>query len=222
MSAHVHTIAQAPKHAQRHEAVDDDARLDGIRATLAKSRNLVSEARLLDRALTSKTVGQRIHWLRQAADVLPRAVAGLSPCAPNCNHCCHQAVLVSESEARQIAREAKLQFGPLPKNIVDVAGSGADLQEATSRFVELYTGVACPFLVEGRCGIYRMRPLACRLHFSLAANSTPCDTRMGLAHAPYLDVTQHRLAYVIAHGAGRYADLREWFGAAGSNTPSDL
>ncbi|WP_074766987.1 YkgJ family cysteine cluster protein [Magnetospirillum fulvum] len=75
------------------------------------------------------------------------ASAADAACAPGCGWCCHQPVEASTIEVLAIA--AWLRERP-------------DAALLRSRLAAWSGGRICPFLVEGGCAIYSVRPLKCR------------------------------------------------------------
>ena len=98
------------------------------------------------------------------------------PCGPGCHWCCYLPVRASAPEAALISAylgsnftndglqvlksrlEAWLswQREALPRQI-----TATDVSKAY-----LLHGPPCPFLIGGLCGIYPVRPMGCRVHFS--------------------------------------------------------
>jgi Fe-S-cluster containining protein len=101
------------------------------------------------------------------------------PCGPGCRWCCYLPVRASAPEASLIAAyldsnlmkdglillkqrvEAWLRWHreELPRHV-----TGPDVSRAY-----LLHGPSCPFLKGGLCGIYPVRPMGCRVHFSYDA-----------------------------------------------------
>lgn len=199
------------------------------------------EARLWRAAGSAASSRQRVLWLRRALEPVLNAVAGDSACRPGCAHCCHIPVLITEREARVIAREtgqALQQPGPgrslQPQWSGDAVGA-IDSEEfvreservAAFQREELghHHGEACPFLARdsaggtgaGRCTIYGSRPLVCRQLVNLDQDELLCHLVPGReVRVPYLDVRQHAAVQMAVLGIGqRLADIRSWFRASG-------
>ena len=81
------------------------------------------------------------------------------------------------------------------------------------RVAQRWEGVPCSFLKEGRCSIYASRPLACRLQLNMDDDDLLCQLIEGESiRVPYLNLTTHHVAAVVALGMGQpIADIREWF-----------
>lgn len=115
------------------------------------------------------------------------AAEGLEPtCRAGCSACCHQLVMTTMAEARATAElihdlpEAELRR--LELSLEGWLSATSDLrrrlQEAADDELEPVVEaiasdywrkrIPCPFLREGLCAVYEVRPLACRHHFSLS------------------------------------------------------
>lgn len=114
----------------------------------------------------------------RVAEALVRLAASgrRPPCGPGCHWCCYLPVRASAPEAGLVAAhlgsnltddgllilrqrmEAWLRWHreELPRHV-----TGADVSRAY-----LLHGPPCPFLNGGLCGIYPVRPMGCRVHFS--------------------------------------------------------
>ncbi|WP_089190497.1 YkgJ family cysteine cluster protein [Ralstonia pseudosolanacearum] len=78
-----------------------------------------------------------------------------------------------------------------------------------------FTGVACPFLVDGTCSIYSVRPFACRHHMSFNLDAYWCSPeRAHLAEMPMISFGGARQAYSAVtrlDSGGLYGDIRDFF-----------
>ena len=69
-----------------------------------------------------------------------------------------------------------------------------------------------PILKSNQCSIYEVRPLACRLQYSLADDDKPCVIGNLEAKVPYLNMSDRKAAGVLVLGPDMvYADIRDWF-----------
>jgi Fe-S-cluster containining protein len=112
-------------------------------------------------------------------------------CRPGCDACCRQLITISPLEAHAIAedvhRSPQLQMrteAALQKWRSDLAWR-LDLNDAVEHFRQAdgyvsgpeggrleadywAAGIPCPFLDDGRCSIYEVRPFNCREHYVLS------------------------------------------------------
>jgi Fe-S-cluster containining protein len=129
---------------------------------------------------------------RLAEALLSRAPAGAVACQAGCDHCCHQPVGLTPPEALAIAAHLRQTLGK--GELAAVAARLAQRQRETrglSSAQRFSPDQPCPFLDQGRCSIYEVRPLACRGMNSLDAEE--CKTRLRDPEA--------RAAF-LAHGSG--------------------
>lgn len=168
-------------------------------------KGLIREAMALadNKELSKKA---RRHKILQVADRFSDFIKHETPCGTGCSHCCYMAVSVSQEEAELIGEYVerdpfKLNFDP--QDYVDRNG-GRDL----------YEGVACTFLVEGRCTVYPVRPIACRLHHSLQSDPSDCAIGSG-KEINVLNIYNIHNAFVDAtslfSGGSSMGDIREYF-----------
>lgn len=163
--------------------------------------------RLLTQAIRSGTKAQRIMWLRRAAEAVAEQALPLSACRQGCNHCCHIAVVMTKAEAMQIAAETGCRVN------AEAGKPSLEAEGARDATVARWQGVPCSFLKEGRCSIYRHRPLACRLQINMDDDDLLCQlVGEETIRVPYLNTAAHHVAAVVALGTGQpLADIREWF-----------
>lgn len=112
------------------------------------------------------------HKADRLLDIFERLTALISPvsaCKKGCSHCCYQAVTIFDWEADRIAKFSK-------RKRTEFAGlRDKSVLGARDKSIELYTGKVCLFLADGRCSIYEVRPIACRLHLNLGDDPAVCD-----------------------------------------------
>jgi len=101
-------------------------------------------------------------------EALEAAGAGVA-CAPGCDFCCHLRVDVFRHEA--VALLHRLRTGMAP----DVAAAIEERIVANAQRVDAMTpeqhrvaGLACAFLVGGRCSAHDVRPSACAAYHSMS------------------------------------------------------
>ena len=112
-----------------------------------------------------------------ADGLLARAPQGAVACKPGCDHCCYQSVGVTPPEALAIFDHLRKTLGEV--ELAAVAAHLAVTEERTrglSAAERFSPERPCPFLTQGRCSIYEVRPLACRGMNSLSAEE--CARRL--------------------------------------------
>jgi uncharacterized protein len=140
---------------------------------------------------------EKLYELRKVAEDLGKSVTPMSPCARGCSHCCHTAVAISQAEAEVIGGE------------IGIAPAMPDERRGDyNQYEKAFRGVPCTFLVGPECSIYESRPMACRLLYSLEANSGPCE-RMENVTKPNTRPIEFML--VRASKDTVLADVREFF-----------
>lgn len=172
---------------------------DRFRALLDEATDLVDAPQALD---------SRALRLVEIAREMAARIAPLTPCRSGCSHCCCQPVFISSWEA---ARIVKFTGRKAVDPVATVPGPDRN-DELRRRF----SGVPCPFLRNGRCTVYAVRPLACIGHHSLASDSTPCDlvaypesTVLGVGDQEFISI-KAALFLTEGHTSG---DIREFFPA---------
>jgi hypothetical protein len=131
------------------------------------------------------TLAQAAALGRDAMGATSRIVEGAlaqSPdrppaCQAGCAHCCHQAVGVTPPEVFAIHAHLRTT-----RSTAELAAVTDRLRDADDRTRGLPSAdrvspdLPCPFLVDARCSIYQVRPLACRGTNSLDAAA--CDRNL--------------------------------------------
>lgn len=209
-----HMKAVSARQAEGHGELE--ARVEQLRSRVSEEQRL----RLMRQALSSKTVSQRILWLRREADHVATAAAGLTPCQAGCSRCCHTAVFVAEPEALAIGKA----IGLTPVSVhagrftraSDIMAGGPSMEHASKLREQVQTefyGAPCTFLQAGRCSIYAHRPMACRYLINLDTDDLLCRLVPGeTVKARYFNMQKQQAGYIGAMGLNaRIADIRDWF-----------
>lgn len=149
-------------------------------------------------------LSQRVRYnkLVKLVDQASVEIMPFTACRKKCSHCCHIAAVVSEVEAQRIGeaiRRKPAKAGTFPPDI-------PALQDR-------YFGVPCTFLKGGRCSIYEVRPLACRLHFNMADDPFFCSTAIAPQNSlvPALNLHEVDKALFIMTLGSPLADIRDFF-----------
>lgn len=154
-------------------------------------------------AMQKKTApAQRLTRLRFLAGEFTAIFAKESACNSGCSHCCHIDAMVPRSEAVLIAKATgKTLCEPVVKMNI------ADLNRRKD-----FTGVPCTLLVNGRCSIYKDRPLVCRTLVNMDSEDTLCRLLPGMqVPVPYLNTTNLQAYFAYLTLKDQFADIREWF-----------
>lgn len=151
-------------------------------------------------------VKSKLAKLRQLADEVAAAIAPHAICRQGCADCCHMMVTMAELEAQSIAAAVGRP----------VTGKGRPAQEAAldkPNLARRYFGVPCPFLKEGDCSIHEHRPIACRLHFSMADTPFFCrtDLKPDESAVPNVQMGAFWQAYALVTRQFPQGDIRDFF-----------
>jgi hypothetical protein len=128
-------------------------------------------------------LAERIDALMtDAIDYFQKEGAGIA-CRAGCNFCCHLRVMVYPHEAIALFRYLKSRIPKEQSEIIQarLIANAAHIGKL-SREGRMATGVACAFLVDGKCSAYEVRPAACSGYHSLskercqAAHDNPADS----------------------------------------------
>lgn len=95
-------------------------------------------------------------------------------CKKGCSYCCHQSVFVLPYEAITLVKycKDKLEINQYNKFREQVIEKDAITSQMTVNQFLNYTK-PCPFLTDNVCGVYEVRPMACRLFLSM--NVASCE-----------------------------------------------
>jgi len=125
---------------------------------------------------------------RLADGLLARAAAGSVACKDGCDHCCYQSVGVTPPEALAIANHLRqnLAASEFTRIVAHISASHERTRglSAEERFSPDYP---CPFLNEGSCSIYEVRPLSCRGMNSLDADECSARLRQPEVRAAFIE-----------------------------------
>lgn len=155
------------------------------------------------------SVPTKLRRVYAVVDELTAAAQPFVACGKGCSACCHMNVMISDAEARMIAKETELRPVSFPR----------------SRKYEpaAFSGAACPFLREGVCSIYQHRPFACRKHLSFHTSDYWCRPEHSHEREmPFVRYSAVEEAYFSVTGLGAggvFADIREFFPQVPSLSP---
>jgi len=148
----------------------------------------------------------RADALMTVSENLSRTIVPYTPCVKGCSHCCYMATCISGHEARMIGR----YLGRDPKRLGRENVFSDSLQEY---LLATFTGVPCSLLDErGKCSVYPVRPIACRLHHSLEPTEENCKIVPGVPiTVAHINLTVVDVAHASLFAADDFGDIREFF-----------
>lgn len=154
-----------------------------------------------DLAAQNASLKSKLAKATRLMDELADAASSYVACRPGCSACCKMNVSITVLEAERLATVSG-------KRLASVVRPIAHKQDR-------FAGIPCPFLKDEKCSVYADRPLACRAHFSFAADNYACQPEnayvggMGMVrfdgvHKAYLDIAG-------ATALKGFADIRDFF-----------
>ncbi len=123
------------------------------------------------------------------------------PCCQGCSNCCKYLVTVSSAEVfsfaddvkkldslfyKYVQRKALLACKKMLKKKSPVFSSNYQLDALSDWYKSL--NFSCPFLFEGHCSIYDVRPIACREYF-ITGSPNVCKSKRGSAEVLQMPVS---------------------------------
>lgn len=132
---------------------------------------------LTDRMDRAFRTSASVHALLASAvyepfDAIVRDAGTDLTCGPGCDDCCHRLVVCTRIEALALAEYLNEggRLAPRARAIEDHAGALRQAIEGPASETQGHhwfeRRVPCPFLADGRCAVYALRPLSCRAHHS--------------------------------------------------------
>jgi uncharacterized protein len=103
----------------------------------------------------------RLQEVLSTADQIFDFAGKFAACARGCGHCCHVSVPITAMEAKWMGERLNIQPMEVKQSIRH------DLSE-------FGTHTPCPFLANGECSIYEVRPLTCRMHMNFDRDNYWC------------------------------------------------
>ena len=181
--------------AQANAQANFDRLVAGVPKSIQDKENQVADsiARLPGSAI------KKLRALHQELAVISEAIAPYVACKQGCMACCHYSVHLYPIEAELI--EKRTQHPRLHQPAPEAE----------------FHGTPCPFLTEGRCGIYEDRPMSCRQHVALTNTAYWCDpSRSGMIQLPLAQLSMVQAAFqqtVEEDGRTEHLDIRQFFGS---------
>ncbi|WP_199026600.1 YkgJ family cysteine cluster protein [Ralstonia sp. ASV6] len=170
----------------------------------------VSPELLQEEDAIARTVGlmnsgarSKLRKVYALVDKLVDAAGPFVACERGCSACCHINISITETEAQIIEAQTGRRYTRLPAPVRHPEGK--------------FTGAPCPFLADGACSIYSVRPFVCRHHLSFNLDAYWCaPERAHLANMPMVSFGAAKEAYrevTRLHTSGVYGDIRDFFPA---------
>jgi len=159
---------------QDRQAALQRYRRDGLPAQLSFPAMFAHTA-MLARLLARQADASRARVAARAfLDGFETSLAANPPkgklaCSAGCSMCCHNWISVSTPELLLIG--AELVARPDAESVAAAAAAAANAARGLDRDERLVRRLACAMLVDHRCSIYVVRPLACRAFFSLSLDA---------------------------------------------------
>jgi len=162
------------------------------------SRLAAREDRFLQQLQRAKVSPlKQLEMLYVLMDDLAKAVHPYTPCRKGCNACCHYQVSVSEIEIRYIEKHTKHR------------------RKKNHPVSYEFDGSPCPFLKNGECTVYSVRPFVCRRHHALTPTAYWCAPDRSTQHKfPMVRFTgvEGALDHIVQESkVRRLCDIREVF-----------
>lgn len=105
-------------------------------------------------------------------------------CSQGCSHCCYQRVTVAPHEVFVVTDYIERRFLPDERQKLNSRLDGhLDMVKNLSKEERDNRKVACPFLVNGKCSIYPVRPIVCHGMHSLCSSS--CEKHFSNKSGPF-------------------------------------
>ncbi|MFS2106120.1 YkgJ family cysteine cluster protein [Ralstonia sp. Ralssp135] len=167
------------------------------------SKELLEEEDSIGKTVTLMNSGARpkLRKIYALVDKLVDAAGPFVACRRGCSDCCHINVNITEVEAQLIEEQTGRGYKRLSTPVRHPA--------------DKFTGVPCPFLADGACSIYSVRPFMCRHHLSFNLNAYWCaPERAHLAEMPMVSFGAAKEAHrsvTRLDGGGIHGDIRDFF-----------
>jgi len=168
----------------------------------------VSQELLREEDVIARTIGlmnsgarSKLRKVYALVDKLVDAAGPFVACKQGCSACCHININITEVEAQIIEDQTGRRYTRLTAPIRHPEGK--------------FTGVPCPFLADGACSIYSVRPFVCRHHLSFNLDAYWCaPERAHLAEMPMITFGGAKQAHheITRLDAGAmHGDIRDFF-----------
>jgi uncharacterized protein len=151
--------------------------------------------------IENSSLKSKLGKVYKLVDELGEAATPFTACKRGCSACCKMNASISSMEAEQIALFSSKKLNQLKQTIVHEIGH--------------FSGVACPFLTDNACSIYKIRPYVCRANVSFDTTSYWCEPERAYdAELHKVEFSGAKLAYRAVHEKASnviFADIRDFF-----------
>lgn len=138
----------------------------------------------------------------------------VSACRNGCSHCCHIPVTISEIEAGMIGQRTGLKPARPAKSVRLADFDDLDLAEEALGELKKRPFAPCPFLKDGACSVYDIRPMVCRLLINLDDDDLLCRlVPEGNIPVPHANAHKLQALFMMAQPSALLADIRDFFPA---------
>ncbi|HEX4067539.1 MAG TPA: YkgJ family cysteine cluster protein [Acidobacteriaceae bacterium] len=150
-----------------------EAESHGVKSILANDASSMAIFRILDSA---SGLAEMAYENARASNTRPVA------CKAGCSWCCYQTVGVTAPEAIRIARHLRaMKDAGAREAMLEKLRSVNEAARGTTAEARDKLQMPCAFLIDGRCGIYPVRPLACVEYTSFDVEDCVKDYHSGYA-----------------------------------------
>lgn len=137
-------------------------------------------------------------------EVLKADPQGKVECRRGCDFCCHRIVVAGVFEAVAIAEHVRVGFTQDQKDALKIRAEKYAADSLPFRDGRaLMARPTCPFLIDGECSIYSVRPVACRGWNSYSAHACQARLRQPSPLIPQGDSRQTGIAQSLLTTCGR-------------------
>ena len=170
-------------------------------------------AQLVKASQRASSASQRVVWLHRAASAWAKPLEAVAACRKGCSHCCNTPVTISGIEADLIGRHAGIAPARPAQSVrLQDFENLEDAMPALAAISGQVDPSPCPFLRDGACSVYDVRPMACRLLVNLDDDDLLCQLVPGQAiPVPYANGQQLKGFFILAQPAAPLADIRTFF-----------
>ncbi|EPZ8357843.1 YkgJ family cysteine cluster protein [Enterobacter hormaechei] len=128
-------------------------------------------------------------------------------CRAGCSHCCYLRVEAYDFEVDSIVQYVNTRIGSKTRiQIIEDLQQQFEVISKLTTNEHLYTNVKCPLLLNGKCAVYPVRPVACAAYHSMneqeckRSYNDPYDDSFGISTSPDIEYVKIGLHNFIRTG----------------------